>query len=69
LPSGDLSAFQNVLLQTLLVKLKHDGGEKVVRAVHDNGCQRSYILQKNAVEMGSNLYDWKQYTPFPEVWK
>jgi len=40
--------------------LKHDGRENVVRALHDSGYQRSYILQKTAVEMGSNLYDWKQ---------
>jgi hypothetical protein len=68
--SGDLSAVQNVSLQTILVKLKHGGRENVVRALHDSGCQKSYILQKTAVKMGSNLYKWKQkYTLFPEVWK
>jgi hypothetical protein len=36
-----VSAVQNVLLQNILVKVKHDGRENVVRALHDSGCHRS----------------------------
>lgn len=40
------------LLQTLKVKLVRNGCEKVVRALVDNGSQRSYILKKTADSMG-----------------
>jgi hypothetical protein len=46
-----LSYSSNVILQTLMRVIRHNGNEKRVRALLDSGSQKSYILDKTAVEL------------------
>lgn len=43
---------EEVVLQTLMIKLKEKGKERPIRALIDTGSQRSYILKSTAEEMG-----------------
>lgn len=49
---SNISCSEEVLLQTLIVKLKSKKGSKTVRALIDSGSQRSYILKKTAKTLG-----------------
>jgi len=53
---NNLNCTEEVLLGTLFVKLKNpvNNKEKCIRAVLDNGSQRSYVLKKTVQELGFN---------------
>ncbi|UYV61538.1 hypothetical protein LAZ67_1005212, partial [Cordylochernes scorpioides] len=51
---------QDVLLQTIMVKINGENKSKVVRAILDSGSQNSYILEQTASEVGLTMLGKKE---------
>ncbi|UYV82490.1 hypothetical protein LAZ67_21002496 [Cordylochernes scorpioides] len=51
---------QDVLLQTIMVKINGENKSKVVRAILDSGSQNSYVLEQTASEVGLTMLGKKE---------
>ncbi|UYV75257.1 hypothetical protein LAZ67_12003119, partial [Cordylochernes scorpioides] len=51
---------QDVLLQTIMVKINGENKSKVVRAMLDSGSQNSYVLEQTASEVGLTMLGKKE---------
>ncbi|UYV72167.1 hypothetical protein LAZ67_9002056, partial [Cordylochernes scorpioides] len=51
---------QDVLLQTIMVKIDGENKSKVVRAMLDSGSQNSYVLEQTASEVGLTMLGKKE---------
>ncbi|UYV73036.1 K02A2.6-like [Cordylochernes scorpioides] len=51
---------QDILLQTIMVKINGENKSKVVRAMLDSGSQNSYVLEQTATEVGLTMLGKKE---------